>query len=213
VSAVIVAYCPSAGGNHLKNILSLSSAFANQGEMDLTVYDRADQTSGTVHSVSGRNVQDVFIDRMIQQPDQCWLLSGHFGELAPIRESLLNVDLKFLIITIDQSMDRRLLERRQQRLGQQCHPYWLEEEQLYLYQPKMYQTYFNVDSANIATISLYDLWHPTLCDYTVLTKINEFLNIDIDAESAQNLQQKWWSSNFEFPFSQYEQGVYKVQKQ
>ena len=213
MSAVIVAYCPSAGGNHLKNILSLSPTFANQGEMDLTVYDRADYTSGTVHSVNGRNVQDIFVDRMLNQPDQCWLLSGHFGELAPIRQSLLTVDRKFLIITIDQLIDRRLLERRQERLGQQCHPYWLEEEQPYLYQPNIYQTYFGVDSANIAAISLYDLWHPTLCDYTVLTKINEFLNIDIDIERARNLQQKWWSSNFEFPFSQYEQGIYKVQKQ
>jgi hypothetical protein len=213
VSAVIVAYCPSAGGNHLKNILSLSSAFANQGEMDLTVYDRADQTSGTVHSINGRNVQDVFVERMMQHPDQCWLLSGHFGELAPVRNRLLTVDRKFLIITLDQAIDRRLLERRQQRLGQQCHPYWLEEEQLYLYQPDMYQNYFGVDPADIATISLHDLWHPTLCDHSVITKINEFLNINIDAEQAQNLQQKWWHSNFGFEFSDYEQSVYKAQKQ
>jgi hypothetical protein len=213
VSAVIVSYCPSAGGNHLKNILSLSSAFANQAEMDLTVYDRADQTSGTVHSINGRNVQDVFIDRMTQHPDQCWLLSGHFGELAPVRNRLLSVNRKFLIVTINTVIDRRLLERRQQRLGQQCHPYWLEEEQLYLYQPNMYQTYFGVDPADIETVSLYDLWHPTLKDHSVISKINEFLNINIDAESAQNLQQKWWSSNFEFEFSHYEQSVYKVQKQ
>jgi len=213
VSAVIVAYCPAAGGNHLKNILSLSSAFVNQAEMDLTVYDRADQTSGAVHSINGRNVQDVFVDRMMQHPDQCWLLSGHFGELAPVRQSLSMVDCKFLIITIDQSIDRQLLERRQLRLGQQCHPYWLEEEQLYLYQPEMYQTYFDVDPENIATVSLYDLWHPTLKDHSVIAQINKFLNINIDAERAQNLQQKWWASNFEFKFSGYEQSVYKVQKQ
>ena len=191
----------------------MSSAFANQGEMDLTVYDRADQTSGTVHSINGRNVQEVFVDRMIQNPDQCWLLSGHFGELAPVRNRLLTVDRKFLIVTIDQLIDRRLLERRQQRLGQHCHPYWLEEEQQYLYQPDMYQTYFDVDSADIATISLYDLWHPTLKNYSVISQINAFLNINIDAERSQNLQQKWWASNFEFEFSDYEQGVYKVQKQ
>jgi len=213
MSAVIVTYCPAAGGNHLKNILSLSLAFANREEMDLTVYDRADQTSGAVHSIDGRNVQDIFIERMVQYPDQCWLLSGHFGELAPVRQSLSTVDCKFLIITIDTVLDRRLLERRQQRLGQQCHPYWLEEEQLYLYQPQMYQTYFGVDSADIATVSLYDLWHPTLNNNSVITRINEFLNIDIDAESAQNLQQKWWNSNFQFKFSDYEQGVYKAQKQ
>ena len=210
MSAVIVAYCPAAGGNHLKNILSLSSAFANSTEMDLTVYDRADQTSGAVHSVNGRNVQDIFIDRMLAQPDQCWLMSGHFGELAPAKSALSTVDKKFIIVTIDGSVDRRLLERRQQRLGQQCHPYWLEEEQLYLYQPKMYQTYFDVPAQNIATVSLYDLWHPTLCDYAVINKLNDFLNININAESAQNLQKKWWQSNFNFEFSSYERSLYKV---
>jgi hypothetical protein len=213
VSAVIVAYCPAAGGNHLKNILSLSSSFANQAEMDLTVYDRADQTSGAVHSVDGRNVQDIFVDRMLDQPDQCWLMSGHFGELAPVRSALSKVDKKFIIVTLDTVQDRRLLGMRQTRLGQHCHPYWLEEEQPYLYQPKMYQTYFGVDSADIATISLYDLWHPTLCDYAVINKLNDFLNININTESAQNLQQKWWQGNFNFEFSSYERNLYKVQKQ
>ncbi len=213
MSAVIVAYCPAAGGNHLKNILSLSSAFANQAEMDLTVYDRADQTSGAVHSINGRNVQDIFVDRLLDQPDQCWLLSGHFGELAPVRSALSKVDKKFIIVTLDTVQDRQLLERRQRRLGQQCHPYWLEEEQQYLYQPQMYQTYFGVDSANIAIISLYDLWHPTLCNHAVINKLNDFLNINIDPGSAQNLQQKWWQGNFNFEFSLYERNLYKVQKQ
>jgi hypothetical protein len=213
MSAVIVAYCPAAGGNHLKNILSLSSKFANREEMDLTVYDCADQTSGAVHSINGRNVQDIFVDRMLDCPNQCWLLSGHFGELAPVRTRLSTVDKKFIIVTLDNVQDRRLLIMRQTRLGQHCHPYWLEEEQPYLYQPKMYQTYFNVDSSNIATISLYDLWHPTLCDHAVINKLNDFLNININAESAQNLQQKWWQSNFNFEFSSYERNLYNMQKQ
>jgi hypothetical protein len=213
MSAVIVTYCPAAGGNHLKNILSLSCTFANREEMDLTVYDRADQTSGAVHSINGRNVQDIFIDRMLDQPGQCWLLSGHFGELAPVSSALTTVDKKFIIVTIDNSVDRRLLANRQQRMGQQCHPYWLEEEQMYLYQPRMYQTYFDVPAENITTISLYDLWHPTLCNGTVIKKINNFLNINIDTESAQNLQQKWWQSNFEFDFSSYERHLYKLQLQ
>jgi len=110
-------------------------------------------------------------------------------------------------------VDRRLLARRQQRLGQHCHPYWLEEEQLYLYQPEMYQTYFNIPAQNIATVSLYDLWHPTLCDYAVINKLNDFLNVNINTESAQNLQQKWWQGNFEFDFSGYERHLYNMQKQ
>lgn len=213
MSAVIVAYCPSAGGNHLKNILSLSSTFANHSEMDLSVYERIDSTSGAVHSIDGRNVQDIFIERMHAHPNQCWLMSGHFGELSPVRSALLTVEKKFVIVTIDTVQDRRLLSYRQTRLGQQCHPYWLEEEQLYLYQPLMYRTYFDVAPENITTVSLYDLWHPTLCDGTVIDRINDFLKIDISPESALNLQKKWWQGNFEFEFSSYERHLYKVQKQ
>jgi len=210
MSAVIVAYCPSAGGNHLKNILSLSSSFANRVELDLSVYERVDQTSGAVHSIGGRNVQDIFIDRMHTHPGQCWLLSGHFGELAPVRSALATVDKKFIIVTINNAVDQKLLTNRQQRMGQHCHPYWLEEEQPYLYQPLMYQTYFDIPVENITTVSLYDLWHPTLCNGSVIEKINDFLNIYIDLESAQNLQKKWWQGNFEFDFSTYERRLYKV---
>lgn len=210
MSAVIVAYCPAAGGNHLKNILSLSSTFANHGDMDLSVYDRIDSTSGAVHSIDGRNVQDIFIERMHAHPNQCWLLSGHFGELAPVRSSLLTVEKKIVIITINTVQDQQLLNRRQQRLGQQCHPYWLEEEQMYLYQPLMYCKYFDVAPENITTVSLYDLWHPTLCNGDVITRINSFLNTDIDPAQALNLQEKWWQGNFEFEFSSYERHLYKV---
>ncbi|CAB4137766.1 hypothetical protein UFOVP328_77 [uncultured Caudovirales phage] len=213
MSAVIVAYCPAAGGNHLKNILSLSPMFANSADMDLTVYDRAQKTSGAVHSINGRNIQDIFIDPMHSQPDRTWLISGHFGELATARSRLHTVNKKFVIITMDTELDRQLLERRQQRLGQHCHPYWLNEEQPYLYQPEIYQTYFGTELCNIATVRLHDLWHPTLCDFSVIAKINEFLNINIDVDSAQKLQQQWWNANFNFEFSTFEQNLYNTKKQ
>lgn len=213
MSAVIVSYCPAAGGNHLKNILSLSPAFANSTTMDLTVYDRTDQTSGAVHSINGRNVQNIFVDQMLDHPDQCWLISGHFGELATVRQRLHSVSKKFIIITLDTELDRQLLENRQRRLGQHCHPYWLNEEQLYLYQPEMYQTYFDTELCNIATVRLYDLWHPTLNNNSVIETVNKFLNINIDPDSAQTLQQKWWSANFNFEFSTFEQGIYNTAKQ
>ena len=84
---------------------------------------------------------------------------------------------------------------------------------MYLYQPLMYQTYFDVAPENITTVSLYDLWHPTLCDGAVIKKLNDFLNININMEVAQDLQKKWWQGNFNFEFSSYERNVYKVKKQ
>lgn len=211
MSAVIVAYCPSAGGNHLRNILCLSSSFINSTDFDSTIYDRADQTSGTVHGIAGRNIQEEYLKRVVDNPMDCFALAGHFGELAEHRETLLNIEKKFIIISIDTAQDRRLLERRQQRLCQQSHPYWLDEEQPFLYRPAMYQSYFATLPSNILTIPLYDLWHPTFNDNRVIHCINDFLNIDIDTSDigpTHTLHKKWRANNFNFHFSHYEQAVY-----
>lgn len=211
MSAVIVAYCPAAGGNHLRNILCLSNNFVNSPEFDSTIYDRADQTSGSVHGVDGRNIQREYLKRVINNPLGCFALAGHFGELAEHRETLLNIEKKFIIISIDTVQDRQLLTRRQERLGQQNHPYWLEEEQPFLYNSTMYQSYFATVPSSILTISLYDLWHPTFNNGRVIECINDFLNINIDFTPAQILHEKWWRNNFNFHFSSHEQLVFKHQ--
>lgn len=213
MSVVIVAYSPSAGGNHLRNILCLSSSFVNSVEFDSTIYDRADQTAGSVHSIPGRNIQTEYLKRVLVNPRDCFALAGHFSELAEYREFLLNIDKKFIIIGIDTVQDRKLLGNRQTRLGQhtQPHPYWLNEEQPFLYRSTMYQSYFATLPQDILTISLYDLWHPTFNNGRVIQCINDFLNIDIDITPAQMLHEKWWRNNFNFHFSNYEQQVFGYQ--
>ena len=208
MSAVIVAYSPCAAGNHLRNILCLSRSFVNSTDFDSTIYDRADQTSGAVHGIDGRNIQDHYLKRVIDNPLDCFALCGHFGELAEHREPLLNIDKKFMIITIDTVQDRQLLSRRQHRMGQETHPYWLEEEQPFMYRPPMYQSYFATVPSNILTVPLYDVWHPTFNNGRVIQVINDFLNIDIDFTPAQVLHEKWWRNNFNFHFSRYEQQVF-----
>jgi hypothetical protein len=192
MSAVIVAYCPGAGGNHLKNLLCLSNAFANHNELDSTVYDH--MPNHAVHCVPGRNVQPYLIDRMVNNPDQCWVIPAHFGELAPYQKQLSAVNKKFIVISIDTAEERQFLTRRQQWLGQQCHEYWLNEEQPFLYHADLYYSYFG--AVDVLTISLTDLWSPTLNQAQVIYSINEFLNIEIDPGLAQLLQNKWSNINF-----------------
>jgi hypothetical protein len=192
MSAVVIAYCPSSGGNHLKNLLCLSNDFANHNELDSTIYDTAHQ--GTVHCVSGRNVQPHLIQRMIDCPDQCWVIPAHFGEIAPYRSQINHVNKKFIVISIDTKQERQWLQRRQSQLGQQCHDYWLDEEQPWLYRADMYYNYFGATS--VLTIPLADLWSPTLNQGQVIQQINKFLHINIDLHPAQILQNKWITSNF-----------------
>lgn len=195
MSVIIVSYPPAAGGNHFKNILCLSDKFANHTELDSTHYDLTTTTPGTVHCVQGRNVQPQLIERIVNNPDQCWLLPGHIGELAPYRKELLLQSRKFITITIDTPRERRMLETRQQRLGQQNHPYWLEEEQPFFYQRLMYETYFATDPADILTVPLSNFWHPTFQEGLVLTQLEQFLNISIERFPAEILHTKWRQAN------------------
>jgi hypothetical protein len=195
MSVVVVSYPPAAGGNHLKNILCLSNYFANHSELDSTVYDQKFVPPGTVHCIRGRNVQDQFIQRIIDNPDQCWILAGHIGELAPYRSQLLSQTRKFISISIDTPRECRMLEQRQQRLGQQNHPYWLHEEQPFFYQSLMYKTYFETSTDNILTVPLMNLWHPTLQQGQVLDSLDEFLSIKLERLPAEILHKKWCQQN------------------
>jgi hypothetical protein len=195
MSAVIISYPPSAGGNHLKNILCLSNYFANHTELDATIYDQSANYQGAVHCVQGRNVQPRLIERIVNNPGQCWLLPGHIGELAPYRSQLLAQERKFITISIDTPRERRMLEQRQHRLGQQNHPYWLEEEQPFFYQSLMYETYFATAPANILTVPLANLWHPTFQEGLVLDQVEQFLNITIERNPAEILHDKWRLAN------------------
>lgn len=195
MSVVIISYPPSAGGNHLKNILCLSNRFANHSELDSTIYDQSMNNQGTVHCIQGRNVQSRFIERIVNSPEQCWLLPGHIGELAPYRTELLTQQRKFIVISIDTPREHQMLDTRQKRLGQQCHPYWLEEEQPFFYQSLMYETYFATSASDILTVPLANLWHPTFQEGLVLNQVEEFLNISVERFPAQILQDKWCRAN------------------
>lgn len=193
MSALVVAYPPSGGGNHLKNILCLDKSFGNSSDLNVEVYTQGDRE---VHSTSGRNVTLEKVAKVVTDPHQEYIIHGHFGELATYRDQINSiVDKKFIILTIDTVRDRYLLNIRQHRLGQMSHEYYLNEEQPYLYQPYFYQTYFTGLSQNIYTIALNDFWHPDLNKYNIVQRLNNFLNKTIDAEQAQVLHHHWHINN------------------
>jgi hypothetical protein len=192
MTIVVIAYPPSAGGNHLKNMLCIDPGFANSNDLDRSKYTNGDRE---VHSTPGRNVQECKITAA-QSSAADYIIHGHFGELATQRDQINSiVDKKFVVITIDTPRDRYLLSIRQNRLGQMSHEYYLNEEQLYLYQPYFYQTYFTGLPENIYTIALNDFWHPDLNKYKIVQHLNTFLNKNVDQEQAQFLHTHWHKNN------------------
>ena len=209
MSATIISYIPGAGGNHLKNLMSTYTGFANSSELNVKVYNGQTQPPGTAHSVPGRNLHDQVVDRVLDSSDQHWLMLGHFGELALWRDKINSISNKtWILITINSQIDRNLLKTRTERLQQKCHPYFLNEEQIYLYQPAIYHTYFPGHSENILTISLKEFWNPKVDSF--VNKINNFLNINIPHDQAQHLHDQWWQQNFFFDWDSTVRDYYNV---
>ncbi len=198
----IIAYPPCAGGNHLKNIVSLDGKFDDQWPWqwvrDQTVgldvyYDKKRPMRGEVQSLPGRNLHEVFVDHILENPDRDFLIHGHFGELALYRQQLLQMpDKKVLMLTIDCASEREWLINRQTRLGQNNHPYWVNEEQIYLYRTDIYQTYFGIDS--VQSLPLTKMMSDTL-EPDFFNQLNEFFDINIDTIKAQEIHKIWAELN------------------
>jgi hypothetical protein len=152
---------------------------------------------GTVHALRGRNIHEVFFDHIESQPHDCYLLQGHFGELAKYLDRIKKINkINWILITLDHTEDRHLLDQRQRRLGQNNHPYWLEEEQPYLYQDLMCKSYFHAESHSILNIPLREFWNQDLAHYNIIARINTFLGTYVKLEDAQTLHDHWNRLNF-----------------
>ena len=199
----IIAYPPGGGGNHLRNLCALDDRFQDQWpwnwvreqRIGLISYDHPARQPGTVHSLPGRNIHQIFVDQITAYPGFDYLLHGHFGELALHANAIRSwPNTKWLVMTIDHDQDRQLLKQRQQRLG--YHPYWIDEEQIFLYRPEMYVCFFHAKVDHVCTMSLEQFWQPNIIDNAVLDSVITAFDLCIDVGMAQTLHHKWYQLNF-----------------
>ena len=199
----IIAYPPGGGGNHLRNLCDLDGRYMDQWPWDwvreqhvgLLPYVNPPGQPGEVHSLPGRNIHEVFVDEISTHPGSHYLLQGHFGELAPYADAIRSwPTVRWLIMTMDDAQDRDLLRQRQHRL--QYHPYWQDEEQIFLYRPEMYIKFFGAVQANIHRISVRQFWQRDIIASETLAVIQKAFDIEIDPDTAQALHHKWCALNF-----------------
>jgi hypothetical protein len=163
MSLTLVVYVPGIGGNHLKNLLCLSDSYANHTDLNPDVYENPDphRPPGEVWCVGGRNLQDIFFERMVKQPDFNWVLAAHFGEMIQYQSQLNSIDhKKIIVITMEDETNRRKLDQRQQRLGQCIHPYWLDEELVHVYSADTLSKLFNQTNDEYMSLPIEHFWHP-----------------------------------------------------
>ncbi len=192
----LVVYAPGAGGNHLKNLLCLSSHYANAADLDPAVYKRPDpeRPPGEVWCVGGRNLQPVFFERMIDC-NQSWVLAAHAGEMFEYWQQLSTVkNKKIIVVSLDNAAARRQLDQRQIRLGQCIHPYWLDEELQPLYQADTLAHLFDFSVDDCYTLPLENFWSRSFVA-DKFQQIKQFLNIDIDNVAADEYHQLWCTAN------------------
>jgi len=204
MSINIIAYPPGGGGNHLRNLCDLDGRFQDQWpwgwvreqRVGLAPYHSPRGQPGEVHSLPGRNIHEVFVHEISEHPATDYLLQGHFGELASHAAVIRDwPKTRWLLVTMDSEQDRQLLRQRQQRL--QYHPYWLDEEQIFLYRAEMYTHFFAAWPNQIQTISVSQLWQRDITGSGVLDVIDRAFDITVDATAAQLLHHKWCDLNFD----------------
>ena len=191
----LVLYPPGAGGNHLRNIISLGAALANTLDVDYEQFywNNPEAVIGEVPAQGGRNVHEWIMFDIFSNPTQSWILACHFGEIAAWRAHLQDLDLQAVVISIDRDIDQALLQSRQQRLGQHCHPYWISEEFPWLYQPVMLENYFNISPTKIWSVPMADFWASDI--RPVLSDLDLVLNIQVYRDRSQQLHDRWREIN------------------
>lgn len=198
MSLDLVVYVPGIGGNHLKNLLCLSASYSNSSDLRPEVYENPDpkRPPGEVWCVGGRNLQDVFFDRMQQEPNHSWVLPAHFGEMceyAPKLDAIPNK--KMIVISMEDQASRRKLDQRQQRLGQCIHPYWLDEELIHVYRPEVLSKIFQHDPSQYMSLNIKDFWHKDFVSSDVFAQLKQFLNIELSNDTAQRYHHLWINAN------------------
>lgn len=199
----IICYPPGGGGNHLKNLCGLDGRFQDQWpwpwvreqSVGLRPYDQPPGPQGEVHSLPGRNIHEVFIKHITEHPTGDYLIHGHFGELATYADCIRQwPQVRWLIQTIDQQIDRDRLRARQTRL--QYHPYWLDEEMIHLYRPDMYMRYFGAAPDQITGLSVSQVWHRDLLASGVDQQLAMAFDVRLLQPRAQELHDRWCDLNF-----------------
>ena len=199
----IISYPPGGGGNHLKNLCCLNGRFKDQWpwawvkeqSVGLRPYYQPAGPQGEVHSLPGRNIHEVFVQHISDNLTGDYLLHGHFGELAAYAADIRQwAHVRWLVETMDDQLDRDNLRARQQRL--QYHPYWLDEEMIYLYRPEMYTKYFGADPDHITCISVSQVWDRDLVISGMARNLAVAFGVQLPMPQAQDLHDRWCELNF-----------------
>ena len=175
---IIICFPPKSGGNHLKNLLTVTKE-------NIDSYIPFYKGDGTAHSRVGYNLveEDLLTD----------LMYGHFVEIMSYQNKIQKfTNKKFIIISADTYKDRKILSERV--LGEHDNlTLDSDYEHLFLYKPFIFHNYFETEIKNILNISVTELFNDDI--NPVIDRINYFISKDLARDQVNQLHKIWKSKN------------------
>lgn len=196
MSTIFISFPPAAGGNHLRNIIELTTNLFNTASYRQSILDQyttlskiyvhgddyASQIEGNIHALK--------IHRAVLNPSDNWLFYGHFSEIYSFRNSIAPIrDKKFILISPDSIECRNIWLARATKLNMQPVGDYYIGEQVFLYEPFIYYDMLKTKKTNVMNISVSEWFKHDV--EPVFTKIELFLNTKIDRTLANQLHTIW----------------------
>jgi hypothetical protein len=177
---VIICFPPNAGGNHLRNLLTVTKE-------NIDSYMPFYKGGKSVHSRAEPN--------LIEEDLSDDLIYGHFGEIMSYQNEIRKfTNKKFIMISPDTYEDRKILSERvvggQDNLKLDSYH---DHEQVFLYEPFMFHYYFRTKMKNIMNISVTELFNDDI--NPVIDRINYFISKDLARDQVNQLHKIWKSKN------------------
>ena len=187
IENLFVIFAPGLGGNHLANLIGLSSRFTRHAD-----FEKYQPGIKTAHITNIMNLQEkLLLDNLPQLQNQSNVLCGHLAEYLWIQQKKIDkffTNRKFLIVTFPEKFSAaydRLLK---------CCPYMIRDywfyEQRSLYSIQYLEKLF--DEHDFFTINAQDIFTENVDQ--IVKFIESELHAQIDINLTQKLHTIWYKS-------------------
>jgi hypothetical protein len=203
MSATFISFPAAAGGNHLRNIITLATDFLPDSPYKQSMEQEYSQNGRMfVHGADltperMNNLNSFKLHQAAMEPSANLILYGHFGEVMSFRNDIKKMhDKKFILISFETQKCKDIWIKRSRKLnmGVVDDAYYLGEQH-FLYEAFMYYDVFRVKPCNVMNIGIYEWFAHDISN--VMERIEAFLPCKVDYEKCKKLHEIWLSKNLD----------------
>lgn len=199
MTTAIISFPAAAGGNHLRNIISLGTDFVADDAYKQSMQQQYTENGRMyVHGAdiaTRGNFNRFKLHHSLMNPSENRLLFGHFAEIMSFRDDIKRMlDKKFILIGFETPRCREIWLNRSRKLNMAVPDdmYYIGE-QVFLYEAFMYYDVFKTKPINVMNIGIHEWFTRDISG--VMKRIEHFLSCRVDLDVCQQLHKIWLSKN------------------